>query len=398
MAMLSCESITKTFQARGHGVRAVDDVSLDVQEGTLFTLLGASGSGKTTMLRSVAGLERPDSGRISIGGVVVLDTTAGVATPTNKRKLGMVFQSYAIWPHMSVYDNVAYPLRVRGDKRGSIREEVNAVLTTMHMEHLADRSATMLSGGQQQRLALARAVVARPRLLLLDEPLSNLDAKLRERMRFELKRLQRDMGITTIYVTHDQDEALGLSDEVALMQQGRIVQQGPPAEIYFRPASAYVADFIGSANLAAGVVQTMQGSEATVQIGSTKLVGSARAPLAPNSRVTIAIRPEAIYIGEPSAGHWQNSHTGIVKSSVFLGDRTDFLVDVAGIELRIRRPGAALDLLDAQEVIVTIDVQECMVFPDVAADESGGSTATSSLASETPTVVAMGSTQPSTLG
>jgi iron(III) transport system ATP-binding protein len=365
--MLTCESIKKTFNVHGgQQVRALDDVSLEVREGTLFTLLGASGSGKTTMLRSIAGLERPDSGRISIGGSVVLDTDAAVVVPANKRKLGMVFQSYAIWPHLSVFDNVAYPLRVRGDKRASIRADVQAVLAMMHMEHLIDRSATMLSGGQQQRLALARAVVARPRLLLLDEPLSNLDAKLRELMRFELKRLQREMGITTLYVTHDQDEALGLSDELALMQHGQIVQQGTPAEMYFRPASAYVADFIGSANLFTGSVEDVGAAEVTVDLGGFKARGTGRGALAPGAAVSVALRPEAVFIATVAEGvtaDASNALAGVVQSSVFLGDRTDFLVDVGGTEIRIRRPGAALDLLDERDVVISFDADACLVFP-----------------------------------
>jgi iron(III) transport system ATP-binding protein len=368
--MLHCESITKTFQAHGgQPVRALDGVSLEVEEGAMFTLLGASGSGKTTMLRSVAGLERPDSGRITIGGVPVYDSAARIVLPANRRKLGMVFQSYAIWPHMSVFDNVAYPLRVRGDKRASIRTAVHDVLATMHMEHLADRSATALSGGQQQRLALARAVVARPRLLLLDEPLSNLDAKLRESMRFELKRLQRDLGITTLYVTHDQDEALGLSDEIALMRHGQIVQQGPPAEIYFRPATPYVADFIGSANLIGGVALDSDGTHARVSLGEgLELRGVARAAITPGSAVTIAIRPEAIQIGAAGgalpAAPDANVRRGSLRSSVFLGDRTDFLVGLGGVELRIRRPGAVLDLMDAREVDLVIDLEACLIYPE----------------------------------
>src|SRR5579872_1593342 len=251
--MLHVTDLEKRFSMRDSDVvRALDGVTFTVPEGSLFTLLGASGSGKTTTLRSVAGLERPDAGLIEIGDVAVFDGSRALFVPPNKRDLGMVFQSYAIWPHMTVFDNVAFPLRVKRKGRAEIRDAVERTLTLMNMEHLAKRSATLLSGGQQQRLALARAIVGSPRLLLLDEPLSNLDAKLRERMRFELKRLQVETGITTVYVTHDQMEALALSDEIALMHEGRIVQQGSPAQIYHAPASAYVADFIGSTNLLQG--------------------------------------------------------------------------------------------------------------------------------------------------
>ena len=342
--MLQVTDLEKRFRAqKSDDVRALDGVSFTVPEGKLFTLLGASGSGKTTTLRSIAGLERPDAGRIEIGDVTVFDGAAALFVPPNKRQLGMVFQSYAIWPHMSVFENVAFPLRVKHRPRREIRESVERTLDTMNMAHLAKRPATLLSGGQQQRLALARALVGNPRLLLLDEPLSNLDAKLRERMRFELKRLQVETGITTVYVTHDQTEAFALSDEIAVMRDGQIVQQGIPADIYYRPAAEYVADFIGSTNLVLGTLResVSVGESCVVDIGDASCAGILSAAADAGTNVALAVRPESITleaggrVGELDVGVL----AGNVRSSVFLGESTDFLVDVAGAEIRVRVPG-----------------------------------------------------------
>src|SRR5579883_1790147 len=226
--MLSIENLRKIFRPAGQAeVRAVDDVNLSVEPGRLLTMLGPSGCGKTTTLRCLAGLERPDSGRIVIGDTVVFDSHKDVFVPASDRGIGMVFQSYAIWPHMSVFENVAFPLRVSRTRKYGAAEIKERVKKALEM--------VRLSGGQQQRLALARGLVHEPKVLLLDEPLSNLDAKLREQMRFELKHLQRTLRITTVYVTHDQAEALALSDEIAVFNAGRVVQRGSPQEIYSRP-------------------------------------------------------------------------------------------------------------------------------------------------------------------
>src|SRR5262245_8667781 len=255
--MLSVEGLfTEYPNERGEIVKAAQDVSFDVPEGKLFTLLGPSSCGKTTTLRSIAGLERPRLGEISVGGRVVYSSSRGVFVAPNRRGFGMVFQSYAIWPHMNVFQNAAFPLQVgeRSVPRKEIRDKVLRVLTAVQLDALADREATKLSGGQQQRLALARALVMEPQLLLLDEPLSNLDAKLRERMRFELKRLQRELRITTVYVTHDQSEALALSHSIAVMNEGRIQQIATPREIYEKPRTQFVADFVGTTNFLDGDV------------------------------------------------------------------------------------------------------------------------------------------------
>ena len=228
--MLSVRSLyTEYANERGAAVKAAQDVSFEVPEGKLFTLLGPSGCGKTTTLRSIAGLEKPTAGEIEVAGRLVYSSGKGIFVAPNKRNFGMVFQSYAIWPHMNVFQNVAFPLEVRRLAKKEIRDKVMRVLQAVALDELVDRDATKLSGGQQQRLALARALVMEPQLLLLDEPLSNLDAKLRDRMRSELKRLQRDLNLTTVYVTHDQSEALALSHEIAVMNEGRVVQIGTPA-------------------------------------------------------------------------------------------------------------------------------------------------------------------------
>src|SRR6185437_5569195 len=234
--------------------RAVDDVSFSVPKGKFLTLLGPSGCGKTTTLMSIAGLHGIDAGRIRVGGMVYTAPAEGLFLPPEKRDIGMVFQSYAIWPHMTVAQNVAYPLEIRKVTRAEIDARVADVLKLVGLGKMADKLATQLSGGQQQRAALARAIVSRPRLLLFDEPLSNLDLKLREQMRVEIKRIQHEVGITSIYVTHDQSEALVMSDEVIVMSKGRIQQKGGPRDIYSRPVNAYVSNFIGVANLLKGRV------------------------------------------------------------------------------------------------------------------------------------------------
>jgi ABC-type sugar transport system ATPase subunit len=244
MPSVDLHQVSKRFG----GVRAVDGVSLPVADGRLLTLLGPSGCGKTTTLRMVAGLEQNDAGRIRIGERVVSDPAAGIFVTPERREIGMVFQSYAIWPHMTVFANLAYPLEVRRRPAPEVRTRVLDALRSMEMAHLAERPATALSGGQQQRVAIARALVFQPRVLLMDEPLSNLDAKLREQMRVELRTLQQRLGITTLYVTHDQEEEMVLSDEIAVMQDGRVLQIAPPETLYARPASRAVAAFVGSPN------------------------------------------------------------------------------------------------------------------------------------------------------
>jgi len=324
---------------RGQVIRAAQDVAFHVPPGKLFTLLGPSGCGKTTTLRSIAGLERPRCGEITLGGDLIYSAQKNIFIPPNRRGLGMVFQSYAIWPHMTVFENAAFPVRVsrKGLSRKEIEARVLRVLKTVALEEMAEREATKLSGGQQQRLALARALVMEPRLLLLDEPLSNLDAKLRERMRFELKRLQRELGITTVYVTHDQSEALALSHSIAVMNGGRIEQVGAPREIYQRPGSRFVADFVGSTNFLRG---TVRGGDATAgffqidsEIGSIKVRGVDA--LLAGEAVTVSVRPEDIELSE-ARPQGENVWQGTVDQKVFLGESVDFQVAVGERRLQSR--------------------------------------------------------------
>src|SRR5215470_3591140 len=253
--MIRVEGLTKTFKASKETVAAVAGIDFEVAAGEMVTLLGPSGCGKTTTLRCVAGLERADGGRISIGDRAVVDVAASVFVPPHQRNLGMVFQSYAIWPHMTVLENVAYALEGQRIPKAERIRLAMAALETVKLSHLADRPAPRLSGGQQQRVAIARAMVGRPQVLLFDEPLSNLDARLRMEMRSELRRIQKQIGLSSIYVTHDQSEALAVSDWIVVMKDGRIVERGRPLDIYRYPRHVFTAQFLGTTNLIAGTVE-----------------------------------------------------------------------------------------------------------------------------------------------
>lgn len=325
----------KTFRTGRGALLACDRVSFEVPEGRFFTLLGPSGCGKTTTLRCIAGLERSDGGDIDLGGAVLSSSRRGVFVPPNQRDIGMVFQSYAIWPHMTVYENVAFPLRAARARRSEseVRRRVGQALATVRLEGLEQRPATNLSGGQQQRLALARALVREPRLLLLDEPLSNLDAKLREQMRLELRNLHRQLRITTVYVTHDQVEALAMSNIVAVMHEGQIRQIGPPREIYERPANRFVADFIGSTNLLPGRVVAGVGAPRRVQTASGPVACVIPDDAPVGSDVVVSIRPEDVAVTEGGEGEgWEAT----VTQAVFLGECVDCRLAVGDLELRAR--------------------------------------------------------------
>src|SRR5438874_5312976 len=295
-------NLTKVYRsADGKAGGGVQSATFEVPEGELFTLLGPSGCGKTTTLRAIAGLETPDGGRIAIAGQEMFNSETGKNVPLNRREVGMVFQSYAIWPHMTVFENAAYPLRVSRHRRYSkheILEKTTALLDRVGLAAFALRPATQLSGGQQQRLALARALAREPRLLLLDEPLSNLDAQLREQMRVELKRLQRGTGVTAVYVTHDQTEALAISDRIAVMRDGRIVQVGSPKEIYSRPNSEFVANFVGRSNLLRGMLAQPVASDEVAIVNTSSGIISCLFPKAMDSghQVAVLVRPENIGI------------------------------------------------------------------------------------------------------
>jgi len=330
---------TEYASDQGTVVKAAQDVSFEVPEGKLFTLLGPSGCGKTTTLRSIAGLERPVSGEIEVGGRTVYSSSRNIFIAPNRRNFGMVFQSYAIWPHMNVFQNVAFPLEVRKVNKKEMRDRVMRVLTAVQLDHLVDREATKLSGGQQQRLALARALVMEPKLLLLDEPLSNLDAKLRDRMRTEVKRLQRELNLTTIYVTHDQSEALALSHEIAVMNDGFIKQVGTPRQIYETPNSQFVADFVGTTNFIGGTVTSVEsGGNCVVSSGMGEIKAHAAEGVAKNNTVIVSIRPEDVELSEqePQAATGENVIRATVHNKDFLGEYLDFHVKVGDVVLQAR--------------------------------------------------------------
>jgi iron(III) transport system ATP-binding protein len=362
--MLAVESLTKTFA--GGDVVAVDGISFEIDPGQVFTLLGPSGCGKTTTLRCIAGLEVPDAGDITLGGRVLFSSSRALDVRANDRGLGLVFQSYAVWPHMNVFKNVAFPLLVaprrRRLPRRKIREQVERVLAVVRLDHLVDRQATDLSGGQQQRLALARALVMEPPLLLLDEPLSNLDARLREEMRLELKRLQRELRVTSLYVTHDQVEALAMSDAIAVMREGRIEQLGTPRGIYERPASRFVADFLGAANLIDGVIEHEADGAYDVATAGGTLRAASRARLPSGTKVTVVARPEHVTI-EPGAPAARNARwPGTIVASAFLGDAVDYVIDVGGLEIRARGQAAPL-IAQGESVAIRIDEEACSLIP-----------------------------------
>jgi iron(III) transport system ATP-binding protein len=355
--MLRVDGLCTDYAMRGGArVHAVRDVTFEVPEGRFFTLLGPSGCGKTTTLRSIAGLERPHAGDIAVGSAVVFSASRNVFVPANRRGFGMVFQSYAIWPHMNVYANVAFPLTVRRPRlaKRDIEARVLRVLAAVALDGLADRDATQLSGGQQQRLALARALVMEPALLLLDEPLSNLDTKLRERMRFELKRLQRELRITTVYVTHDQSEALALSHQVGVMSEGSIVQAAAPRALYERPANAFVAQFVGASNLLPGTMAARDPDPDTVSIACEIGTLHARAAdvLAPGDAVLLFVRPEHVELSEAKPDG-ANVFAATVDQKVFLGDAIDFRVKI-GQRLLLARAHPRLATRVRQPVYVRI--------------------------------------------
>jgi iron(III) transport system ATP-binding protein len=369
--VLSVRSLfTEYANERGAPVKAAQDVSFEVPEGKLFTLLGPSGCGKTTTLRSIAGLERPVSGEIEVAGRLVYSSDQGIFVAPNRRNFGMVFQSYAIWPHMNVFQNAAFPLEVRRLPRKQIREKVMRVLDAVALADLVERDATKLSGGQQQRLALARALVMEPQLLLLDEPLSNLDAKLRDRMRTELKRLQRELGLTTVYVTHDQTEALALSHEIAVMNEGRVVQVGTPREIYGEPTDRFVADFVGSTNFIGGTVVALEGGRCTVASAMGELKAHASTGVGKDATVIVSVRPEDVELSEapPAAGDGDNVCKGTVNAKDFLGDYLDFHVRVGDVVLQAKAH-PSLRTPTGDPIYVRMKAEKCVAIASGASSE-----------------------------
>jgi iron(III) transport system ATP-binding protein len=337
---------------------AVDGIGFAILPGELVTLLGPSGCGKTTTLRAIAGLEDPSAGVIRLGGETVYSSAQRRNVPSEKRGLSMVFQSYAIWPHMTVAENVAYGLNVRKMPRAEVERNVRRVLDLVQMSGYADRAASRLSGGQQQRIAVARAIAFSPTVLLFDEPLSNLDAKLRTEMRVELRELQRRLDITSVYVTHDQEEALAISDRVIVMNQGRIEQIGSPETIYNRPASIFVADFVGAANLIKGrVQQSADGGSLFEASGGLVLKASGRAR---GDETTLALRSSYIVLQREMAVDANVAH-GTIHRRMFHGDFIQYVVDWPAGQLIVRRPPTEM-IAEGATVSIGFAPEHCILL------------------------------------
>ena len=359
MAIVETRAVTKVFKAGTLG--AVNDVDLVTEEGEFLVFLGPSGSGKTTLLRMIAGLEVPTSGDILIGGEVVNDLTP------RERRIAMVFQSYALYPHLSVYKNIAFPLKAQNVPKEQHRKKVEWAAGLLSIGHLLERKPRELSGGQQQRVALARALATEPGVLLLDEPLSNLDALLREEMRVELKRLQERLGTTMIFVTHDQAEALILSDRVAVMQGGRVEQVGRPEDVYRRPATPFVARFLGRANFLHGSVAGTDAGRLVIALdGGLSIAAAAQPAPASGQRVAVAIRQENIRIAPAGAGAGRvNRFDATVVFHAFAGQAHHYVVQLAdGRELEIAAPGASLPLARGAQAIVEWEPEDAVVVAD----------------------------------
>jgi len=356
--------LRKTFETREGLTAAVESISFVVNAGEFYTLLGPSGCGKTTTMRCIAGLESIDAGRISVFGTTVSSVDPPEFVHPSRRGMGMVFQSYAIWPHLSVFENVALPLRVAPVRvpGAEIRARVGEALALVQLSDYTKRMATQLSGGQQQRLALARAIVGRPQVLLLDEPLSNLDARLRDAMRIELRSIQRQLGVTTIFVTHDQVEALSMSTRIAVLNHGRIVQEGRPRELYVHPNDEFVATFLGNSNVFSGQVVSKEDGAVGVLAAGMALTVACTHAVEIGEAVTIAIRPENVMLHEQRPAG-QNVEAAEVEMFTFMGELTECLVRVGDLRLRARhRPRRAYQSGDG--VFVELPVDACALITD----------------------------------
>jgi iron(III) transport system ATP-binding protein len=369
MAGIKVEQLLHTYEDRGRTVVAVDHIDFEVAEDEFFTLLGPSGCGKTSTLRCLAGLETPTSGLIELDDVAVFSARGVV--PTRRRDIGMVFQDYAVWPHMSVFDNVAFPLKIAKNRMSSsaIKDAVHEALALVNMTEYVNRRATQLSGGQQQRLSLARALVRQPKVLLLDEPLSNLDAKLREQMRKELRMIQRRIKVTTVFVTHDQVEALSMSNRIAVMRNGVIIQVGTPRDIYMAPNSEFVASFIGATTFFRGeVIAVDPGARtATLRTPVGELVCAAEHLPAVGQLIAAAVRPECIRVAQrPDPA--MNNIEGQVDIGLFVGEAVDYHVLVGDEMVRVKGdPRSRFRRRD--KVFLEIDPQHCVLIPpDIAVE------------------------------
>jgi iron(III) transport system ATP-binding protein len=362
--MIRVEGLTKTFTANKEMVAAVDGIDFEVGAGEMVTLLGPSGCGKTTTLRCVAGLEKADGGRITIGNQTMVDVGAGVFVPPNRRKLGMVFQSYAIWPHMTVIENVAYALEGQRMAKAERHRLAMVALETVKLAHLADRPAPRLSGGQQQRVAIARAMVGKPQVLLFDEPLSNLDARLRMEMRGELRRIQKQIGLSSIYVTHDQSEALAVSDWIVVMKDGRVVERGRPLDIYRYPQHVFTAQFLGTTNLIPGSVEAVDAATGQLRvstaIGPIAGIDRSRA-LAAGAKVRVSIRPEDL--STQAAEGTVNVFEGRLANALFAGVAVEAEVSVGEVSLSCLLNREA-DLTPGRAITLRARADACLVLPE----------------------------------
>jgi iron(III) transport system ATP-binding protein len=360
--MLKVQDLRLSYRTAEGEVEAVRGLSLSVERGQFFTLLGPSGCGKTSTLRCIAGLETPTSGSIEIDSTVVYASGSRTVIPPHKRNIGMVFQSYAIWPHMTVFDNVAFPLvhGARKQPRRIVEDKVMRALTLVQLETLASRPAPMLSGGQQQRVALARAIASEPAVLLLDEPLSNLDARLREDMRHEIKSLVRRLDTTTLYVTHDQLEALSMSDRVALVNNGVIVQEGAPRDVYLRPADAFAANFLGRTNLLEGRVLDIAAGTVETRWGVLRcgLPPSA----VPGSEITVGFRPESVILSAGALNtNPEDGLHGKIAAASFVGDAVEYQIELGGRTVRAKgQPFVVLE--EGSDVLVRVPPERCYVL------------------------------------
>ena len=359
MAFIEIQNLLKRFK----DVIAVNRIQLEIDKGEMLTLLGPSGCGKTTTLRCIAGLEKPEEGDIIIDGQPMLSQGF---VPSSKRGIGMVFQNYAVWPHMKVFSNIVYGLKLQKISKPKIREQAQQVLELVGLAGLEDRYPAQLSGGQQQRVALARALVTHPKVLLLDEPLSNLDAKLREELRFEIKSLVRRMGITAVYVTHDQAEAMVISDRIAVMDSGNVVQIGNPRDIYQEPANRFVADFIGTMNFMSGEVVAVMDAQSTVSVRtefSDNLLcatpDSASATL--GASVYASIRPEDVEVSTEPPQAKENVFKGEIVHKAYLGNFLFFFVSVNDTMIRVQAPHH-LAQEEGQEIFLYLNPQKCMIL------------------------------------
>lgn len=351
-------SLTKEYG----NIRAIDNITFEAETGKILTILGPSGAGKTTVLRCIAGLEIPDAGQISIGESVVFCSEKRIIVPPEKRRIGMVFQSYAVWPNMTAFDNIAYPLKIRKRSQKEIRERVTAVLSLVKLDGLEKRYGTELSAGQQQRVAFARAIVSDPILLLLDEPLSNLDAKLREHMRVELKELQRRLGITTMYVTHDHSEAFALSNKILVMIGGKTMAFGAPRELWESPPSLRVADFLGHSNiLSARVIENHQDETARVMTPLGVLLLRITPKIEVGNDFHICLRGRMINLSRSKPVGAVNVARGIVRAVIYRGgDNVDYVISVNDSNVRIHGKFMVEEPLnEGEEVYLEIPVEAC---------------------------------------